>query len=342
MNAFSTPKYLYILAAFAWILLLWPYPVTVIMAACVSCALLPLFKRLQARFSSWRGLLVYITMLIVALLIPLSLLVRLVAPQARAGVNAFKTLQENNFQLPEHWMDYLRSIEEKLSFIPGFDTLQADISQNFETFMSDIVTTIIGGGVGLLGSTVNAVWLIFLFFTLSVLCSIYAERIFCMSSALLHMPEAMLQRFVMTIRNALRGVMLGVICVAIAQGVLCGIGFAFAGIKQPAFWGLLATLVAPIPVVGTAIVWFPLCLSLWFTGNAMEAFGLALWGTMAVGGIDNILRPLFLKQNINAPLFVLVLAILCGLASFGAVGIIVGPVLVSLAIQAVQEADDLL
>ena len=60
-----------------------------------------------------------------------------------------------------------------------------------------------------------------------------------------------------------------------------------------AFWGLLATLVAPIPVIGTAIVWVPLCLSLWFTGKGMAAVGLALWGIVVVSGVDNVLRPLF-------------------------------------------------
>ena len=148
----------------------------------------------------------------------------------------------------------------------------------------------------------------------------------------------MLRRFVLAIRRALQGVMLGIVLVAIAQGVLCGIGFAVAGIKQPAFWGLLATVVAPIPFVGTALVWGPLCLSLWFSGTTMPAVGLALWGTLAVTSVDNILRPLFLQQGINAPFFVLIIAILCGLGSFGPMGLIIGPVLLAIAMQAVEEA----
>ena len=71
----------------------------------------------------------------------------------------------------------------------------------------------------------------------------------------------------------------------------------------------------------------------------MAAVGLALWGMLAVAGVDNVLRPLFLRQGINAPFFVLILAILCGLASFGPVGLIAGPVLLSFAMQAVEEAN---
>lgn len=149
----------------------------------------------------------------------------------------------------------------------------------------------------------------------------------------------MLRRFTLTIHKALRAIMLGIVLVALAQGVLCGIGFSVAGVKQPAFWGMLATLVAPIPMVGTALVWLPLCLSLWFTGKTMAAVGLALWGMLAVAGVDNVLRPLFLRQGINAPFFVLIIAILCGLASFGPVGLIAGPVLLAFAMQAVEEGN---
>ena len=193
-------------------------------------------------------------------------------------------------------------------------------------------------GLGRAGGTMTVLWTLFLFVTLTVIFAAYASRINLITARIFHIPATMLRRFVLAIRRALQGVMLGIVLVAIAQGVLCGIGFAVAGIKQPAFWGLLATVVAPIPFVGTALVWGPLCLSLWFSGATMPAVGLALWGTLAVTSVDNILRPLFLQQGINAPFFVLIIAILCGLGSFGPMGLIIGPVLLAIAMQAVEEA----
>ncbi len=341
MPIVSLPIALYAAATLAWALLLWPYPKTAFIAACVSCAFYPLFSRLQKRLPGWRGIAVYVAGMLLAMLIPISILVRLVVPQAAAGINMFKTLRENNFQLPAHWVDRLDALGESLSIVPGFEAMVDDITRNLESVISDMSSVIIDTGMSFVGGTITALWLVFLFITLSIFCSYYAGRIFHVCQILLRMPSPMLTRFTEALRGALRGVFLGVAMVALAQGTLCGIGFAFAGVKQPAFWGMLATMVAPIPVVGTAIVWVPLCIMLWFTGATIEAIGLAAWGMMAVGGIDNILRPLFLQQNINAPLFLLVLAILCGLASFGSVGIIAGPVLVTFAIQAIKEADTL-
>ena len=71
----------------------------------------------------------------------------------------------------------------------------------------------------------------------------------------------------------------------------------------------------------------------------MAAVGLALWGIVVVAGVDNVLRPLFLQQGIKAPFFVLIIAILCGMSSFGPVGLIAGPVLLAFAIQAVEEGN---
>ena len=335
------PRMLYLCAAVAWLILLYPYPVTIFVAGCLSCVLYPLYQRLQGVIPGWRGTLCYVALVMLMLLLPVSVLVLLVVPQAAAGYHMLQRLREANFQLPPAWLDYWQQIKVKLSVIPGFESMINDFVQNIDTMLGKSITTAVSGGVGLVGSTFSALWLFFLFFTLTVLCTVNAQRLYSLTAALTRLPIPMLERFLTAIRGALRGVLLGVVLVALAQGILCGVGFAVAGVKQPAFWGMLATLVAPIPLVGTALVWLPLCLMLWFTGSTLAAVGLFLWGVVAVGGVDNLLRPLFLRQGIQAHIVVLVLAILCGMASFGAVGLVAGPVLVAVAMQAIREADAL-
>lgn len=336
------PIILYVAAALAWFILLWPYPFTVFMSGCLACVTFPIYQWLQTRLPGYKAVVCYVAGLCLAIILPLSVLALLVAPQAAAGLNTLHKLRETNFQLPPSWLEYILELKIRLSSIPGFAKVLQDLQENFDTMFSKTMGAIVSGGFGIVGSTLSALWLMFLFVTLTALCVVYSAHLRQVSLIIFRLPVAMFDRFVRAIRGALRGVILGVVLVALAQGLLCGFGFAVAGIKQPAFWGLLATFVAPIPVVGTALVWVPLCLTLWFTGSTFAAVGLALWGIIAVGGVDNILRPLFLKQGINAPLFVLVLSILCGMASFGPVGLIFGPVLVAFAIQAVKEGENIL
>ena len=356
------PRLLYLLAALAWYLLLWPNPVTMFMAACAACLTLPLYRKMRRKAwqwgrdlerampdTAWRRTLAgivrhvplygYIAMLAAALLVPVAALVLLVSPQAAAGFVRLRELQANNFQMPPDWVAYIQEWRQSLAQYPRMEKIVNDFIHRLDTLFDNTMSILLMRGVDFLGGTMTVLWTSFLFLTLTVLFAVYSRRIRKVAGRIFHMPQAMLRRFIHAIHRALRGIMLGIVLVALAQGILCGVGFAVAGVKQPAFWGMLATLVAPIPAVGTALVWLPLCLSLWFTGKTYAAVGLAIWGSVAVAGVDNVLRPLFLRQGIKAPFFVLIIAILCGLASFGPVGLVAGPVLLAFAMQAVEEGN---
>lgn len=359
---FPLPRLLYLLAALALYMLLWPNPITIFMAACFSCLTLPLYRRLRRKAGTWRlhleqaspdsrcrGLLLavsryvplggYVATIISSLLVPVSVLALLVSPQAVAGLARLRELQANNFQLPPHWLEYIHAMRRSLAEYPSIEKALSEAIDNLDRLFSDAVSMLVSRSFGFVGGTMTVLWTTFLFLTLTVLFTIYSRRIRKVTCRIFHIPHALLGRFISAIHRALKAIMLGIVLVALAQGALCGIGFAVAGVNQPAFWGMLATLVAPIPMVGTALVWGPLCISLWFSGKTVAAVGLALWGTLAVAGVDNVLRPFFLRQGIKAPFLVLVLAILCGLNAFGAVGLIAGPVILAFAMQSVEEAN---
>ena len=356
------PRIFYILAVLACALLLSQNPVTLFMAACFSCLTLPLYRRLvgnalhharrqcrgvlPSRLPLWQRLCqklnpvyVYAGLIVSALLVPVATVILLVAPQASAGFARLRELQANNFQLPPEWVEQIQRVRTRIEDFPQLHKMLDEGIASMESAFSDIVSMLVSRSFGFLGGTMTVLWTTFLFFILTVLFSVYARDLRRVSCRIFHLPQAQMRRFVHAVHKALDAIMLGIVLVAVAQGFLCGLGFAVAGIKQPAFWGMLAAFVAPIPFVGTAIVWLPLCISLWFTGKTMAAAGLAIWGVLAVAGIDNILRPLFLRQGIQAPFFVLILAILCGVASFGPVGLIAGPVLLAFALQALHEGD---
>lgn len=383
------PRILYVLAALAWYLLLWPNPVTVFMAGCTACLTLPIYRRLRraARLRRrvveprlrtftekeihaprllghivrrWRRIVTgtrlslikgmpmtaYLSLIILCMILPVTLFTVLVAPQVGAGFSRLHELWANNFQLPAEWTDFLNERFAHLQSFPIVNRLLEEgqsmlnqVSAYFSNFSTDTMSTIINRGFNVLGGTMSVLWNFFLFLFLTVIFALYAERIHLVTARIFHLPPIVLHRFVEAIRNALRGIFMGIIFVAIIQGFLCGIGFAIVGYKQFAFWGLLASFVAPIPTVGTALVWGPLSLQLWFSGKTVEAVTLVLWGVVIVSTADSLLRPLFLKQGIKASYFILILVMLCGIAAFGTVGLILGPVLLAFSIQALEEAN---
>ena len=150
-------------------------------------------------------------------------------------------------------------------------------SDNLSAIINSSIKTAVSGGLGLAGSTMTAVWLAFLFVVLAGLGVVYAPTLHKLTLRVTQLPEASLNRFILTLRNALRAVFIGLIFVPIIQGTLTGVGLRLVGVSEPAFWGLLAAFAAVIPVVGTALVWAPLALVLWIQGSPGAALGLAAW-----------------------------------------------------------------
>lgn len=356
----TLPRIFYICATMCWIILLWPNPVTIFLAACLSCLTLPIYRYFRIKSTTWNRSLqggrsrlhrflrylssifpvtAYILFLAISLMSPIAAVVLLVSPQAVAGLDRLRTLKAQNFQIPPHWLEYLESLRHRLSEYPAIERSLNEFISNLDSMINNFVSILVTRSFGFLGSTMNVFWLIFLFFTLTVLFTVHARLIRKLSGRLLHLPVNIINNFLQAIFKALKAVTMGIAFVALIQGALCGIGFAIAGVNQPAFWGMLATIVAPIPMVGTALVWLPLCISLWFSGQTMNALLLGLWGALFVSGVDNVLRPFFLRQGIKASFFVLILSILCGISVFGAVGIIAGPVLLAIGIQALEEGN---
>lgn len=119
--------------------------------------------------------------------------------------------------------------------------------------------------------------------------------------------------------------------VAVIQGLLGGIAFGIVGISAPLFWGVLIGFFSLVPVVGSALVWGPAILWLCFTGHWGK--GLVVLGIC--GGVsaivDNIVRPLLLRNRTQLNELLLFIGVLGGLEAFGLLGLVIGPTLIAAA-----------
>jgi predicted PurR-regulated permease PerM len=116
---------------------------------------------------------------------------------------------------------------------------------------------------------------------------------------------------------------------ALAQGTLIGIGFAIAGLPSPIVFGVLAAVFALVPMAGTPIVWFPAVLVLAFQGRVGMAVFLLAWGIF-VATIDNFLRPMLVSGRAEVGTLTVFIGVLGGVSAFGAVGVLLGPLVLAL------------
>ncbi|NCC71641.1 AI-2E family transporter [bacterium] len=116
--------------------------------------------------------------------------------------------------------------------------------------------------------------------------------------------------------------------VAIFQGVLLGLGFWFFNIEGAIFWGLLASILSFLPVLGVPLIWIPFSVVYFINENYFVAIGILVLG-LIVNFSEYFVRPYLQKRIGNLHPLVSIIGIFIGLSAFGFVGIVIGPLIIS-------------
>jgi predicted PurR-regulated permease PerM len=129
---------------------------------------------------------------------------------------------------------------------------------------------------------------------------------------------------------AVNGVVKGSFLTALSQGVVATVGFFIFGVPEPLLWGLFTVLAALVPTVGTSLALIPAVAYLVVTGHTGPAIGLAIWGAVAVGTIDNFLGPRLVGSRTQLHPLLVLLSVLGGIQLFGFLGFLIGPIIMAI------------
>jgi predicted PurR-regulated permease PerM len=129
--------------------------------------------------------------------------------------------------------------------------------------------------------------------------------------------------------RTLSAIVRGAFVTASAQGLLAGIGLAVTGVPFPVLLGFASALFSLIPFVGASLIWAPAAIYLYFTGHAVAAIVMAVWGALVVGLVDNFLRPYVIGEQAQLPILLILVGVLGGIQVFGLIGVLVSPLLIA-------------
>jgi predicted PurR-regulated permease PerM len=136
-----------------------------------------------------------------------------------------------------------------------------------------------------------------------------------------------------------RAMVYGTGVTALVQGALIAIGFAIVGLPSPIVFGVLAALLALVPMAGTPVVWVPAVLVLAAQERWYAAIFLLIWGGL-VATIDNVLRPMLVSGRAQVGTLTVFVGVLGGVSAFGPIGVILGPLVLALVISLIRFALD--
>ena len=134
--------------------------------------------------------------------------------------------------------------------------------------------------------------------------------------------------YLQAIGETTKAVVYGFVLAAMVQGFLAGLGYAAAGVQAPVLLGATTALLALVPF-GATLIWVPVGFSLLLENSHWEGLGLLMWGTLVVSTFDNVIRPLVISGASQIPFLVVMFGVLGGLATFGVIGIFLGPIVLA-------------
>ncbi len=317
------------LISLAFLAVIRPFVVTLLQAAIFAGLLFPLYKKFLTRLKGRKAL----SSLVIILVVFLPLLILLVVFVGMVSSDAVHVSQQAGPWLGEQMRQPSGFEDQLYSWIPFLDKLKpyrsqilgkvGEVAKNAGTF---IVHSLSAAAKGTVMFFFHLFILLFAMFYFLTDGEALLEKILYYIPLSRENKERLLGKFLSVTRAILKGTIL----IGILQGVLNGIGFAVAGIPAAAFWGTVMGVFACIPGIGISFIWVPAVIYLLMAGKTLAGVLLAVWCGLLVGALDNFLRPVLIGKDAKVPTLFIFLGIFGGLVLFGAVGILLGPIVVAL------------
>lgn len=148
----------------------------------------------------------------------------------------------------------------------------------------------------------------------------------------LPMDRKKVNRLYETVRQTLNAIVYGTLAIAAIQGALTAIAFWILGVGSPVLWGTVTALCGLLPVIGTGFVLAPAVVMLAVSGHWTKSLILLTWAIAAVHPVDNLLRPYLIGEKTQLSTLYVFFALMGGFEAFGALGLFVGPLILSITI----------
>lgn len=308
-----------------------PFLHTFILAAVLAAIFHPVQRRLVDRLgrSQTVASLMVMAVVVFCLALPTAFFLGGLATQGVQSVARInRWLSEANLSDLVQHSPLQSGLDWARSHFPGLALTESDIQSSILSLSRRVGQELLTFGTHFLG---NAIYILFHFLIMLFILFFllkegpnWLETLRRLTPLRRHQEDAIID----TLRRVSRAVLVGGLMVALLQGLVGGVGLALVGIPG-LFWGTMMGFASLIPVVGTGLIWIPAAAWLLIQGSWQGAVFLLLWSGLLVTSIDTFLRPYFMRGASGVSTLFIFLAVIGGLQTFGALGILYGPLILS-------------
>ncbi len=254
---------------------------------------------------------VFVIMYIIVLAIPIYLTVNLVTPKV-----------QELFTNKEKVIENVKGVADKIAQSTGIEILTAERTKELSSKISTYVPTILNSTTMII---TNLAIMLFLVYFLLV-SGVDVERSL---HRLIPLKEKNIGLLATETKMMIKANALGIPVICIVQGLFAALGYWIFGVEEWGLWAFLTGVFAFFPIVGTMVVWVPVCVLLYTQGHTGASIGLLIYSLIVIGNVDYLARMSLLKKLGDVHPVITVLGVIVGLNIFGFIGLIFGPLLIS-------------
>jgi predicted PurR-regulated permease PerM len=324
MQITSTEKYflfvLLLITTIFTILIFYPFLAMLVLSISFAVVLDPIYlwiKRKLTRNIAWLASLLTVIIFLICLCVPLFFIGKAVFLQTQ---NVYLKMVSTGGS-----SHLIESIDSSISKI-----LPSEFDFDIQTKITEIFSSLSSNLTQFFSSTLNSILMFFLMiFTLFYLLK-DGEQWEKALIKIFPLSDSNVNEILTNLKKSINRIFRGSFIIAIAQGILAWVGFMIFGVPNALIWAIVAAIASFIPTIGTSIVSVPAILFLFFTGMQLQALGLLIWSILLIGMIDNLLAPYIISKDTEIPSLFILFAILGGVSLLGPLGILIGPLVLSL------------
>lgn len=263
------------------------------------------------RWPSWIAALCLMVLSLIVMVIPLIYM-------TSVAVSKVKPIIEN----PSLVNDVFNKVHRYLESNYQIDILNAENVQKISGQIMPFAQKTLGGTFSALGN-------IFLMYLVLYFMLVETRNLERWLRKNVPFKTANVKKIIHEIRNLVYSNALGIPIVALIQGLVGTIGYWIFGVEEYILMGILTAISSVIPIIGTMAVYLPLAIFQFVAMGAFGGFGVLAWGFLVIGSVDNIARFLVQKKLADVHPLITLLGVIVGINLFGFIGVIFGPLLLS-------------
>lgn len=238
----------------------------------------------------------------------------------------------------------LASSVGKLSFDALLMSAQgraAQLGLDVERIVGDGAQQLVSQAGLLTSRAIANTWDLFISVTIAILAMFFLFRdgrqLLALVVRVMPLSPALTLSWIENIGGMIRSNIAASFLAASIQGTLGGLAFAWFGLPAPVLWGVVMGFFCVFPFIGAWLVWAPAALALVLAGRSWDGVLMAVIGFAIVHPVDNLLRPAIVAHTTKLNGLLVLIGIVGGVEAFGISGLLVGPVLISVAVGLVTS-----